>query len=291
MDDNKEIKALIHLLDDEDREIFRMVRDKLIDMGPTAVAELEAAWEESFNPLLQQRIEDIVQQIQFSDIVRSLKEWKSAPEKDLLTGWLILSRYQYPDLDEKRLLSQLERIKKDAWIEINEEQTALEKVKILNQIVFGMHGFGANSSNYHAPGNNFLNNLLESKRGNAVSLSALYILLAGRLNIPVYGVNLPGHFVMAYKDEGPISLLFNLKDEERILFYLNPLNKGTVFSRREIEVYVKRMQLENDESFYSPCPHETVLAVMIENLIKAFREDGRAEKTNELEQLLRLVRS
>ena len=291
MSGSVDIKSLIHLLDDEDREIYRMVREKLIELGTVAVPDLESAWEESFNPLLQQRIEDIVQKIQFSDVHRALSAWRLSDSKNLLDGWLILSRYQFPDLDEKRILSQLFQIRKDAWIEINDDLTALEKVKVLNHVIYAMHAYGANSSNYHAPGNYFLNNLVESKRGNAISLAAIYLVVSRWLNMPVYGVNLPGHFILAYKDEGSTSRLLNLKDEERVLFYLNPLNQGAVFSRREIDVYLKRMGMEPETSHYAPCRDEEVLAVMLENLSKAYRNEGRIEKVFELEELLGLLRS
>lgn len=289
MGEHAEIKALITLLDDEDGEIFDHVRRRLIGYGNEVVPELEAAWEESFNPLIQQRIEDIVNQIQFDSIRHALTAWTHSGSRDLLEGWLILTRYQYPDLEEKKLRAQLERIRKDAWIEINEEQTALEKVKVLNHILFGIHGFSGNSTNYHAPGNNFLNNLLESKRGNAVSLSALYIVLASQLDIPVYGVDLPEHFILAYKNESLASMLFNLRNEERILFYVNPLNKGSVFSRREIDLFLKRLNLAYDARYYEPCGNEQVLRLLLESLIKAYREDGRKEKVEELETLLDIL--
>jgi len=289
MKEDKEIKALITLLDDQDREVFDHVRNKLIGYGNEVVPELEAAWEESFNPLIQQRIEDIVNEIQFDAVQQALTRWAQVGSHDLLEGWLILTRYQYPDLEEKKIRNQLERIRKDAWIEINEEQTALEKVKVLNHILFGIHGFSGNSTNYHAPGNNFLNNLVESKRGNAVSLSALYIILAGQLGIPVYGVDLPEHFILAYRDESPATMLFNLRSEERILFYINPLNKGSVFSRREIDVFIKRLNLAYDPKYYEPCDNKAVLRLLLANLLKAYREDGRKEKSEELERLLEIL--
>jgi len=289
MKEEREIRALITLLDDENSEIFHNVRNKLIEYGNEVVPELEAAWEESFNPLIQQRIEDIVNQIQFDYVLHALENWSKGTKHDLLEGWLILTKYQYPDLEEKKIRAQIERIRKDAWIEINDEQTALEKIKILNHILFGIHGFSGNSTNYHAPGNNFLNNLLESKKGNAVSISTFYIILAAQLGIPVYGVNLPEHFILAYKDESAVSMLFNLRNEERILFYINPLNKGSVFSRREIDVFVKRLNLEYNAQYYEPCDNNEVLKLLIQNLIRAYKEDGRKEKCDELKQLLDIL--
>lgn len=289
MKEEREIRALITLLDDENSEIFHNVRNKLIEYGNEVVPDLEAAWEESFNPLIQQRIEDIVNQIQFDYVLHALENWSKGKKHDLLEGWLILTKYQYPDLEEKKIRSQIERIRKDAWIEINDEQTALEKIKILNHILFGIHGFSGNSTNYHAPGNNFLNNLLESKKGNAVSISTFYIILAAQLGIPVYGVNLPEHFILAYKDESAVSMLFNLRNEERILFYINPLNKGSVFSRREIDVFVKRLNLEYNAQYYEPCDNNEVLKLLIQNLIRAYKEDGRKEKCDELKQLLDIL--
>jgi regulator of sirC expression with transglutaminase-like and TPR domain len=289
MKEEREIRALITLLDDENSEIFNNVRNKLIEYGNEVVPDLEAAWEESFNPLIQQRIEDIVNQIQFDYVLHALEKWSMGSKQDLLEGWLILTKYQYPDLEEKKIRSQIERIRKDAWIEINDEQTALEKIKILNHILFGIHGFSGNSTNYHAPGNNFLNNLLESKKGNAVSISTFYIILAAQLGIPIYGVNLPEHFILAYKDESAVSMLFNLRNEERILFYINPLNKGSVFSRREIDVFVKRLNLEYNAQYYEPCDNKEVMKLLIQNLIRAYKEDGRKEKCDELKQLLGIL--
>lgn len=291
MKEDREIRALIHLLDDENSEIFDHVRNKLIGYGNQVVPDLEAAWEESFNPLIQQRIEDIVNQIQFDSTLHLLSQWVTSAKQDLLEGWLILTHYQYPDLDDKKIRSQIERIRKDAWLELNEEQTALEKTKVLNHILFGIHGFSGNSTNYHAPGNNFLNSLMESKRGNAVSLSALYIILAQKLEVPVYGVNLPEHFILAYKDENEFTSLLNLKPEERILFYINPLNRGSVFSKREIDLFVKRLNLAYDSSYYMPCSNKTVLEIMMLNLLKAYKEDGRKEKCKELETLLQIIDS
>lgn len=287
--EEREIKALITLLDDENGEIFHHVRDRLVGYGNEVVPNLEAAWEESFNPLIQQRIEDIVHRIQYVGVESALQDWVKGSQ-NLLEGWLALTRYQYPDLDASKIIAQIDRIKKDAWIELNEEQTALEKIKILNHILFAIHGFAGNSTNYHAPGNNFLNNVMESKKGNAVSLAGLYVILAQKLGLPVYGVNLPEHFVLCYKDESPVTMLFNLSDEERILFYINPLNRGSVFSRREIDVFLKRLNLSYHKPYYAPASNITILRQLVQNLIRAYREDGRTEKCTELENLLEILK-
>lgn len=287
--DEKNIKALITLLDDEDRMVFDHVRSTLIELGIEVVPQLEAAWEESFNPLLQQRIEEIVNQIQFKKICSDLENWVNSGAEKLIDGWMILTKYQYPDVDEQKLLRQIELIRKDIWIELNDERTAMETVKVLNHILFNTHGFSGNTTNYHAPGNNFLNTLLESKKGNAVSLSALYITICQILGVTVYGVNLPEHFILAYKEESPTALLFKPFNENPVLFYMNPLNRGTIFGRQEIDVFLKRLNLKPEKSYFEPCGNTEVVSVLIQNLIKAYREDRRKEKTAELEYLLKIL--
>jgi regulator of sirC expression with transglutaminase-like and TPR domain len=102
---------------------------------------------------------------------------------------------------KKNLRKQVQQIKHDVWLEINDELTAMEKVKIINHILFDVHQFSGNIANYHAPQNSFINSVLETKKGNPVSLGILYMIIAQELQIPIYGVNLPEHFIVAYVDE------------------------------------------------------------------------------------------
>ena len=284
----KEINALINLLDDPDETIYTQVKDRFISIGSPVIPYLELAWENSFEMLIQKRIEDIIHTIQFDALNKELVNWAKKEQDDLLKGILLIARYQYPDLDEDKIRRQMQQITHDVWLELNDELTALEKVKILNHIVFEVHSFSGNISNYHAPQNSFYNVVLESKKGNPVSLSILYLLIARELKIPIYGINLPEHFIVAFVDED-VNLL-NLSDKstdaDNVLFYINPFSKGIIFSRSDIDQFLKQLNLEPQPLFYRPCSNIDIIRRVLRNLIYSYEKLGHVEKIEELTYLL-----
>jgi regulator of sirC expression with transglutaminase-like and TPR domain len=281
----KEVSALISLLDDPDDSVFENVKERLLDMGREIIPELESAWEHSFDSIMQGRIEEIIHTIQFQLIKEELQAWTGPSGRDLLDGALILARYQYPDLNEKKVRKEFDRIKQDIWLELNNNLTSLEKIRVLNHIIFNVHGYSGNTTNYHAPQNSFINDVVETKKGNPLSLSVLYCVVANSLGIPIYGVNLPEHFILAYVDTHED---FPVEKESRnkILFYINPFSKGTVFGKKEIDSFLQQLKLPATEKYYNPCSNVDMIRRMINNLIMSFQKQGYASKAKELHELL-----
>lgn len=281
----KDINALIRLLDDPDEAIYRHVREKLLSYGNPVIPFLEKEWEKQFESLIQTRIEDIIHRIQFNTSFENLKRWVKEGGSNLLTGILIIARYQYPDLDEEAIHKQLERIKQDAWLELNPRLTALEKVRVLNHIIFEVHGFSGNTSNFHAPQNSYINTILESKRGNPLSLSIIYSIVAQSLDIPIYGVNLPEHFILAYateKTDLPVPL--DSKDE-KVMFYINPFSKGTVFGKSEVDSFLKQLKVKAVPAFYEPCSNLDMVRRLLYNLSFAYEKLGYPDKVSDIRKL------
>ena len=282
----KEVIALITLLDDPDEVIYFQVKDRFVVLGPPAIPHLETAWENSFDAIMQKRIEIIIHTIQFETLQKALKGWAKADQDDLLKGVLILARYQYPDLDENKIRKQLATIKQDVWLELHEDLTALEKVKIINHILFEVHQFSGNITNYHAPQNSFINNVLESKKGNPLMLSVVYLLICNELKIPVYGINLPQHFVLAYLNEEANLIDVNTKTlSNNILFYINPFSKGLLFNQKDIDQFLKQLNLDLEPKYYLPCSNIDIIKRCINNLIFSYEKLGYLEKVEELKAL------
>lgn len=284
--DQKELNALISLLDDPDEEVYRHIRERLQSLGHKVIPALEDAWEQSFDTLIQNRIENIIQKIQFEKIAQELKDWAKYNTRDLLAGVLLVARYQYPDLDEEKVRRHIEQIKQDVWLELNNNLTALEKVRVINHIIFDVHNFSGNTTNYHAPQNSYINNVLESKRGNPLSLSILYAIIAQDLEIPIYGVNLPEHFVLAYKDEYNVMSEVTNEPMNNVLFYINPFSKGSVFSRKEIDAFLKQLKVTPNDSHYEPCSNFVIVRRLIANLVNSYEKLGYPHKVDELRLLL-----
>jgi regulator of sirC expression with transglutaminase-like and TPR domain len=284
---DKSLRAMILLLEDPDEQVFSEIRGQLLSMGNEVIPALENIWESTFNNTLQSRIEDIIQKIQFNSTSEELKLWAATGGIDLLQGTILIARYQYPDLDEEHIRNQIELIRKDVWLELNPNLTAFEKVRVINHILFDVYHFTGNTSNYHAPQNSYINNVLESHRGNPLLLSILYSCIAQGLNIPIYGVNLPEHFILAYRDE--FIIRESEDEEEPILFYINPFSKGAVFSRREIDTFLKQLKLEPNRIFYESCSNVEIIKRQIRNLITAYEKLGYPNKVIDFKELLNTI--
>ncbi|MFU8842568.1 MAG: transglutaminase-like domain-containing protein [Bacteroidales bacterium] len=279
--EKKELTALLNLLDEPSETVFERIREKLLFYGLKAIPFLEEAWEQSFNNVIQVRIEEIIHQIQLKHLRNELIAWKKKNRYDLLKGFFLASKYQYPDLDENVVNNMVEIIKRDIWLELSSERTALEKVKVINHILFDVHGFTGNKTNIDAPQNLFLNNLLESKKGNHLTIGMLYSIVAQKLGIPIFGINLPEHFVLAYVDEIHDEKI-KVANEKEVLFYINPFNKGAVFTKREIEIFIKHLKISPNPAFFEPCDNVTILIRLFENMKHAFEKQGYGEKVDEI---------
>ncbi len=283
----KEVKALISLLDDPDEAVFKQVSMKFLSFGEEIIPVLEDAWEHSFDTLIQNRIENIIHQIQFDLIKDALKEWAHPEQQNLLEGALLITRYQYPDVDFSKIKKQIDQIKQDVWLELNENLTALEKVKIINHILFDVHNFSGNTTNYHAPQNSYINNVLESKKGNPLLLSIIYTIVAQSLDIPIYGVNLPEHFILCYADIDHLGVPSKEGNEgSNVLFYINPFSKGAIFGQKEIDAFLKQLKLDQTHSFYEPCSNLEIIKRLLRNLIASYEKLGYPDKSEELKILL-----
>jgi regulator of sirC expression with transglutaminase-like and TPR domain len=286
---DQELKALINLLNDTDTEVFQTVERKLIQRGIVIVPDLENAWESSLNDLFHKRIENVIGTIQFNNISESLENWCKTSQPDLWTGVYLVAKYQYPELDLKEIDEKLNLIRQDVWLEMSNNLTSLEKVKVLNHIIFDVHKFAANTSNFYAPQNSYINHVLDTKKGNSLILGVIYSEIARRLDLPVSGVILPNNFVLAYQgttDDFSVGEEFT----RNILFYINPYNKGAVLGKREIDNFLKQQKLEAQPSFYQPCANQQIISALLDNLIIAYEKLGYPEKISDLNKLYSIVK-
>ncbi len=282
MSETSNIPALIKLLDEPDETAFGLIRTQIFSIGPDALAPLEKALENTFDNLVQERIQEIIRKLNQENLYVDFVNWLNLGSDDLLKGFVLVTKTQYPALDEEEIRITVEQLKMDVWIELHENLTALENVKVLNHVLYDLHHFDGNKSDMNAPQNSYVNTFLETHKGSPLSLGILFIILAQKLGMPVYGVNLPQHFILAYLTDS------GLKNagEDDVLFYINPFNKGAVFTRREIELFIREMKLNPERSFFAPCSNPDIIRRLIHSLINSYNQYGYPDKIEELENLL-----
>jgi regulator of sirC expression with transglutaminase-like and TPR domain len=279
--DQNEVKALISLLEDPDEEVFQLVTSNLEGKGEDAIPLLEKAWHNCWDQNVQNKLEDIIQRIQHQSVDLKLRKWIRTGGHDLLEGCFYVEKMQYPDLQFHTLKAKFEEFISQAWLEMNDNLTALEKVRVLNYVLFKMNKFRPNKRNFYSPLNNFIYQVLESRKGNPLSLSIVYSIVAQELEIPIFGVNLPKNFILAYVDKFYENSIF-----DSILFYINPYKEGAVLSKLEIDYFLKQQDIIPVDKHFEPCDNITIVNRLLKNLRFAYKNEGKDDKANFCEQLL-----
>ena len=269
-----EIKALVTLLDDDDNEVISMVEDKIISLGNKVIPLLEYHWENVFNPIVQKRLEDLIHSMQFDLLRERFVEWSQKKDPDLMEGLWLSATYQYPDLELQEVKNEMEQIYYETWLEFKNDARPYDQVKILNSVIFDKLKFKPNSKNFHSPANSMINSVLETKKGNPLSLCSIYLLVAQRLKMPVYGVNLPNLFILTFKTE-------------EIQFYINAFNRGLIFTREDIDSYISHLNLTPMDIFYEPCTSKDIIRRLFRNLMVSFDKLGDHHRSEEIKILLK----
>ncbi len=278
MDNQTEIKALINLVDDEDESIYFHVKDKLISYGTEIVPFLEEAWlKNDFGDAFQSRVEDIIHEIQFSDVTEGLRNWVANGGINLFTGILLLNKHHYPDVNIKNLKARIDDIVSFIKSNWNENLSNRQKIVTINRALFAHFKFQGDNTNYYSPLNSILSTVVERRKGNPLMLSILYIEIARQLDMNIVGVNLPRHFVVG------------LKSNKHIEFYLSPFNNGSVMNINDLEDYLKRLNLPFEEKYFEECSNVDIVKRVLLNLINSYLKNKEKEKLEEVNLLYNIV--
>jgi regulator of sirC expression with transglutaminase-like and TPR domain len=282
------LKALMNLLDDPDNLVFETVEKELLKENYTIIPALEKQWEHSFDETSQERIENLIQDLEFKKTRNLLKTWISSSENDLLTGFLTIDKFQYPDINQMGINQKIEKIKNSIWLELNDSLTLLEKTTILNHFLFNIHGFSINHNNIQSPQNCYLNQLLETKKGNPVSLSLFYTILARQLGLPAYFTDFPKNPLVAIVDSDLARRVHGKNSSSNVLFYINPSNKGSIASRKEVDYHLKKNNYFPVTKYAEPQPEKLFVKRLLESLHDSFQAVGFQEKELRTAELLSL---
>jgi len=288
MNTHSEIHALIQLLDDDDQEVFKHVHDKLKSMGPEAIPVLEEVWSADLNSTTHERLEEIIHEIQFEALHNAWELWLEQDTPDLLTGAFLVAKYHYPDIKFQDLEAKVIKLKQTIWLELNYSQTPLEQIQIFNQVFYTYHGFKGSQST--SDFQDFcINQVVDSKKGSAIAVGILYQVLANELNLPVYGVTLIRHFILAFCKKTLFEFSEEENNEREVMFYVNPINKGSIFSRNEIKDYLEKMNVATEPKYFIPANTLTIIQEMLNYLIELYGQQNRDDRVDELKTLLELT--
>lgn len=288
MQHNKEISALLRLIDDPDDEVFNTVAHKLLNYGKDIIPNLEQLWEVTIDQDVQERIETLIHRVHFQDLQNDLLEWSRSKRPELLRGAILVAKYQFPELNVPALLSQFDQMRRNIWLELNSYLTPLEQVNVFNSILYNYYKLQGHELTEREPKYFFINQVLESKQGNAYTLGVLYLALCELLDIPIFAVDVPRQFVFAYIDTLHHFFSPGTEGVQQVQFFIDPLN-GMVYTQKDVDTYLRKINAYDRESYFTPLLSRRIIFKMLEELSLCYRYRREEQKADEIQQLMRLL--
>jgi regulator of sirC expression with transglutaminase-like and TPR domain len=287
LQENQEIKALLHLIDDPDEDVYSTVSEKILSFGKEIIPNLEHLWENIHDEEAQERIEMLIHRVHYRDLTADLEQWKNNPA-DLMTGALTVARYTYPDLQPQQIRQEIEKLRRNIWLELNSYLTPIETINVVNSILFNYYKQKGAEISYEHPDHFLLNKTLETKKGNAIGNGIVYLILCELLDIPIRAVNIPRQFLLGYFDDQYELLNPAGHPSEKIKFYVDALS-GQMYSHKDIEVYFKRLSVPPVPSYFRPLNNKKAIQFLLKELSKCYDNQSNSYKMDELISLANIL--
>lgn len=282
----KEINALLHLIDDPDEEVFDTVADKLLHYGSGIIPRLESLWETTPDQEVQERLELLIHQVRYQNLKIDFETWNADRTPDLLSGAVLVAKYQYPGLVVEDILDEIKKMERNIWLEMNNYLTPLEKINVLNGMLFSYYKMKGLGSAPEKTDLYFINKVMETKTGNALSLGLLYQIICQRLNIPIYAIGLPRQFILGYFDFfAPLTSETGMRTaDSNILFYVDPL-QGQIYTQKDVKVYLKKLKIPSREEYFKPQSVRNIIKLFLQELSICYKKKGEDSRYEELQSL------
>ena len=271
-----QIRALIRLLSDEDDRIVRTISGRLIDIGPSAVPLLQEA--EIEQPEMADRIASVLEEIRGSKLEDELASLTALTDEamSLEAGAFLIARYAYPALDVARYREQLDTMAGEVRERIGYRASGEEAVNALNRYLFTEQGFKGNTKNYYEVENSYLNCVMDRRVGIPISLSAVYLLIGQRLALPLFGIGMPGHFLVKY-------------ESDRYKIFIDCFNGGALLTEKNCARFLTEAGYGFEDKYLQKSPVRAMLSRMTKNLLAVYSKSSDMGKIARLTKFIEIL--
>ncbi len=271
-----QIRALIRLLSDDDERVAYTIAGKLVEIGDRAVPMLREA--EIEQPEMAARIRGVLDDIWGQRLEGDFHVLSACDDEvlDLETGAFLIARFAYPDLDLLRHIETLDAMAGEVQERLGRKASGEETVKTINRYLFVEQGFTGNTRQYYEVQNSYLNKVIERRTGIPISLSAVYLLLSKRLALPVFGVGMPGHFLVKY-------------ETGRYRIFVDSFNGGTLLTQKDCTRFLEQAGYGFEERYLQKTPTRAILIRMIKNLVAIYNKQEDIRKAAQLTRFIEIL--
>ncbi len=263
---DKQITALVSLMRDSDEKVLSLISEQVGSFDNDSLRVIHDIAHESDDDELI----DNWYYISRLSLGQKLKDWKKNPE--LESGLLLIARLHNPAIDATKYSSMLDNYAERVAARIKPESTQHEITLAMNHVLFREENYIGNQISYYDLRNNFLDTVMDSKTGNPIMLSSIYMLVARRLGIELLGIGTPGHFIIRYGNT-----------------LLDPFFGGREITKDECIIRAQELNVFWRDEYLDPADDTLIVARCIRNLIAIYKKQNQLEKAADASELLKLV--
>lgn len=269
-----QLAAMLTLLADDDEAIRTTIRERLLAGGEPVFKFLETQRLHRV-PAVRRRVLELLEQ---RDAARYDGEFMAfilnqGEQFDLEDGVWRFTLTRYPGINVAAFRAQLDDWAARVREALPESPTGESTLQAINRLLFEELAFIGNQTDYYDPANSYLNRVMDRRRGVPTSLSVVYLCVARRLELPVVGVGMPGHFLCRYQTP-------------REEFYIDPFHGGKLLSRIDCKRRIANLAVDYDDSHLAPVSSRRMLQRMIANLHLIHKERKQRVEAERLQRYL-----
>jgi hypothetical protein len=284
----KEIGALLRLIDDPDPEVYDTVAGRLLGYGSEVIPSLEQLWEMTVDEAVQERIELLIHRVHFQNLQHDFMEWGHARRPDLLQGAILVAKFQFPDLNVKEILIRFDQMRRDVWLELNNYLTPIEQAHVFNSILYSFYKLQGHELTEREPKHFFINQVMGGRQGNAYSIGVIYLALCEALDIPIFAVDVPRQFILAFIDSLHSFMSHDKEGVQHIPFYLDPIS-GIIYTQKDVDGYLHKINAYERGFYFNALSPKRIIYKMMEELCLCYRYRREELKADEIQQLMQLL--
>ena len=279
MSTRAEIESLMFLLEDPDPFVQEQVQLRFMELGDRAVPLLDQIRVQTKDKEEKKRAKEVLHKLTFSTLKGDFAELllegignRAQLERAVIT----LARFGHPTLRESEYVKTLDHFADMIRPSLRYKRSEREKMRILMKFIFEDLNFRGDNKDYHNPANGFIDQVIERRKGLPITLSLVAMFIARRLQLPVFGVNMPIHFMLAFVGE---------KEEQLI----DPYDQGAEVSYDQCYFFLKKNNVTPKPEHFKMASDIDILARCIRNLMHSYERNEEHDRVQELKSLLGLV--
>lgn len=261
---------MLKLLEDPDEQVFELIRAKILADSDMFKTYLENFHTFSLNDIAIERSEILLDEIFMTDFENRLIEILNTSNANLLEGTLLVEEYFNRDADTDSLKKEVDKVIHSIWLELNDQLTGIEKVKLIGKTLFEQMGFKKYPVKGFKPEHLSFLNCITHRKYVAPNISLLYCIIAQEIGVPLYPVAMPGLFILSYVDAELADAVFAEKNNGSV-FYIHPFDKGEFINHQIIEQYLDEKKIEKELNDFGNMSYVEYLSFYFELRILALK--------------------